>query len=422
MENITFESTINPTLQEKINRSIIFHYIRNNLNVTRAKISRDLQISGPTVSRIIERLVRENYVIETDSLISRVGKRPIKLEINPEKGFVVGIDLAKENLKVAITNFKEEMVEKYQGFTISSDKYKNLNKLIKTIDENLSDFKEKNIPEGKAFDLRAISIALPASIDINTGLVIDSPTFEEWKDLDIIGELERSFRVPVYVENDVNLSVLGEKRYGKARDYENIIFIEVSKGVGAGIIINNHLFKGSKGLAGEIECMITHPINLESEVKDKRWLSKNASFHSIKERAVQAIKKGRESAIPDMVNNNMDRIDSVTVCDAAKRGDTLAREIIEDMIKILSIAIINCTLLINPQVIVIGGDLSNITDVNELFIEPIKKFMRKSIPYDFPEIVLTELGENAGILGASFFAIESLLVGNFPYTINLNLY
>jgi glucokinase len=422
MENITFESTINPTLQEKINRSIIFHYIRNNKNVTRAKISRDLKISGPTVSRIIERLVRENYVIETESLISKVGKRPIKLEINPEKGFVVGVDLAKENLKVAITNFKEEMVKKYQGFTFTGDKYKNLNKLIRTIDEFLSDFKDKNIQEGQSFDLKAISVALPASTDIKTGLVIDSPTFEEWKDLDIIGELGRAFRVPIYVENDVNLSVLGEKRYGIARDYENVIFIEVSKGVGAGIIINNHLFKGSTGLAGEIECMITNPKNLESEIKDKRWLSKNASFHSIKDRAKHAIGKGRESAILGMVDNDMDKIDSLTVCEAAQGSDTLAREIIEDMIKILSIAVINCTLLINPQIIVIGGELSNIANVNELFIEPIKIFMRKSIPYDFPEIVLTKLGENAGILGASFFAIESLLVGNFPYTINLNMY
>ncbi|MBA7585436.1 hypothetical protein ES708_27415 [subsurface metagenome] len=118
-----------------------------------------------------------------------------------------------------------------------------------------------------------------------------------------------------------------------------------------------------------------------------------------------------------MVKNDIEKIEPYMVCEAATRGDELANDIITEMVDFLSIGIINLILIQNPQIIVLGGDICNLPEVNRLFLEPTKEKIRDSMPFGIPEIELSLLGEDAGIVGASFQAIESLLMNKFPYKI-----
>jgi len=118
-----------------------------------------------------------------------------------------------------------------------------------------------------------------------------------------------------------------------------------------------------------------------------------------------------------MVKNDIEKIEPYMVCEAATRGDELANDIITEMVNFLSIGIINLSLIQNPKIIVLGGDICSLPEVSRLFLEPIIEKIKSSIPFKIPEIKLSLLGEDAGVVGASFQAIESLLTNKFPYKI-----
>ncbi len=413
-KSLKFSRMVSSKLQYKINMSIIFNYLREDGPISRVKISRDLKISAPAVSRVIDKLIKDGYAIETEKMITKSGKRPTLIKINQDKGFVIGIDLGKEKFKLALTNFNGETVKKYQGFKISNDK-----NIAKKIIIEIKKFLSK-CSQGKKLEqhkVKAISIGVPADINTYSGEIISVPLYESWKDLNLKKILSDEFNIPVYIENDVNLSALGEKHYGEGKNFKDVIFVEISNGIGAGIIIDNHLHRGFHGSAGEVGFTIVNAENLSFKIKNKGFLEKFTSVESMKKKAIREIKEGRKTKIIDIVENDVEKIESYMVCKAAIDGDKLANTIIAEMVNFLSIMIINLILIINPQIIVLGGDICSLPEVRRLFVEPIIEKIKSSLPFEIPEIKLSSLSEDAGIIGASFLATESLLIGEFPYKI-----
>jgi predicted NBD/HSP70 family sugar kinase len=413
MDTLNFSRTVSSKLQNKINKSIIFNYLRENSPISRAKISKNLKISAPAVSRVIEKLIIEGYVVETEKIKTKSGKRPTLLKINKDKGYVIGIDLGKEKIKVALTNLNSEIIEKHQGFKILDNRDIAI-KIKSEIKKFLNKYNQRKI---KLKKVKAICIGVPAVVDIDTGKIISAPLYESWKDLNLKEILSNEFNIPIYIENDVNLSALGEKKYGEAKRFKNIIFVEISNGIGAGIIINNQLIRGSNGSAGEIGFTIINSENLGFKIKNKGFLEKFASVEGIKKKAIREIKEGRKTTISNIVKNNIEKIEPSIVCEEAIKGDELANNIITEMVNFLSIGIINLILILNPQIIVLGGDICNLPEVNKLFMKPIIERIKGPIPFKTPKIKLSSLGEDAGIIGASYLAVESIITAKFPYKI-----
>ena len=415
-----FLNTANPRSQHIINTSIIFNHIRENNPTSRAKISKDLGISAPAVSRAIEKLIKKGYVVEVERVKTKMGKRPTPLIINKNKFFVVGIDLGKERLKMALVNLGGEVADKFTGSVISKDK--------KAIEKTVTEVKEfiKKYTSGKnlnSYNIKAICTGVPAAIDIDKEKVVSTNHYKdwEWKDFNLKNIITSEFDIPLFVENDANLSAIGEKHYGEGQKHSNIVYIEISSGIGAGIIIDNKLIKGSSGTAGEIGFIISNSKKLDFKIKDKGFLEKYSSLRNMRGRAIEEIKKGKETIIKDMVKNNIERITPYIVCEAATKHDKLANDIITHMVELLSVGIINLILIVNPQLVILGGDFFNLPEVSKLFIKPITEKIRRYIPFIIPEIRVSSLGDETCIRGASFNAIESMLVKEFPYRIEQNI-
>src|SRR4030066_1686972 len=399
-------------LQYQINSSIIFNYIRDNGPISRIKISNDLKISPSAVSRTIDKLMVERYVIETEKMKTKGGKRPMLIKIKQDKGYVMGIDLGKEKLKLVLANLSGEVIDIYRGFKILNDT-NIVDKIIDEIRKTLIKHQQYYGMEKNEF--KAVCVGIPADIDMESGKIISAPLYKKWKNLNFKDILRSEFSIPVYIENDVNLSAMGEKHYGKGIDFKDFIFIEISNGIGAGIITNNQLFRGSFGSAGEIGFTIISIENLGFKVKNKGFLEKFASVESIKQKAIREIRNGRKTIITGIVKNDIEKIEPYMVCEAAGNGDDLANDIITEMVNFLSIVIINLILIQNPQIVVLGGDICNLPLVDKLFLEPIIEKIKSSTPFRIPKIELASLGEDAGITGASFRAVESLIMNKFPY-------
>lgn len=426
MKTLKITRTANANLQNEINTSVVFNYLRENEPTYRARIARDLNISAPAVSRIVDKLIADGYVVETEKLKIQSGKRPTQLQINSDKCNVIGVDLVKERIKIALSDFRGKIIKTSVGFSVT-EKTDIGAKLIEEIEDVLTRHAlERNAPkrnslerniEAQTNNLKAICVGIPAVIDIDTEYVTDAPLYASLRDLNLKEILGGHFDVPIYVENVVKLSALGEKHYGEGADYKDIVFIEVSNGIGAGIIIDNHLIRGTHGLAGEIGLSVTGRENLRYKVQNKGCLEKNASLKAIVEKAMKAVENGGRT----LVSERSSSLTPSAVCRAAIEGDRIANEIISEIVESLSLVTINLILILNPQIIVFGGEICNLPGVKTLFIDPIRETVAASIPFEIPQVKISSLGENAGVIGASFLAIESLLLGEFPYTIDLDV-
>jgi len=414
VKDFKFSRTASAKLQQRINISIILNYLRNNDPKSRSEISRDLKISAPAVSRVIENLKKRKYVQETKKVKTESGKRPTPLKINGSKGFVIGIDLGKERIRIAVLDINGKVLEKYDGFKILN-KPDIGDRLIKEINSILDDSKEKkNLYPGK---LLAVCVGIPAQIDIETGKILGQTFHNSWIGLNLKELLNSQFNIPIYIENDVNLSALGEKYHSRDKKLNNFIFIEISKGIGAGLIIDDHLFRGSSGSAGEIGYSIIGKENFNYKIKDKGYLEKFASVESIKKVAIKKINDGEKSKILSLAGGNIKMIEPQIVFNAAIAEDKLAKKIIKDMVDLLSIRLINLILTLNPNIIIIGGEICKLPLVDKLFLEPLTKRIKETITFKVPEIKISALLEDAGVIGASFQAIETLVKSEFPYEI-----
>ncbi|MBC7333686.1 MAG: winged helix-turn-helix transcriptional regulator, partial [Actinobacteria bacterium] len=166
---LKFSRTASAELQHKINMSIIFNYLRENGPNPRSKIARELNISAPAVSRAIEKLINEGYVLQAEKQITKGGKRPTLIRINKDRGLVIGIDLGKEKLKIAVANFANEIVEKHEGFKISNGKDV-VDKLEEEIAHILAKYNQEKSQNG--LKIKGICIGIPADVDIKSGRII----------------------------------------------------------------------------------------------------------------------------------------------------------------------------------------------------------------------------------------------------------
>lgn len=413
-EILNLDNTGNSKLTNQMNISIIFNYLLENEPISRADLSRALKISAPAVSRVINKLIKEGYAVESKKIKTKSGKRPTLIEVNKEKDLILCIDLSKENMIIALVNIKNEIIHESISFKITNAK-SIINKIITYIKTFLSNIqKEKNI---NFESIGAICIGVPANIDIDTGIIKNVPLYNKWEGLNFTELLYKEFDKPVYTENDVNLSAIGEKFFGIEKEYGNIVFIEISSGIGAALIIDGKLFRGSTGTAGEIGYSIIKKEDIGYDSKYKGFLEKNASIESIKTSILSSINL-ENTAIFKKAINNAENITPHIICNAAKEGIPVARRVIKNMVDLISISIINLILIVNPQIVILGGQISVLPYSKELFLNPIIENVEKTLPFKRPEIKFSILQENACILGASYFGNMKALMMKFPYRVN----
>ncbi len=413
MKDIRVISMISSQQQYKINSSIIFNYLREKGPLSRKQISIDLGISAPVVSKVIEDFINESLVIEKGKVKTKSGKRPIMLEVKGDDIFVIGIDMGKEKLRMALTDFNGSLVERYIGFEM----IKNIKNLDKKIANEINFFlkKIKLKKPIKIKDIKGICIGFPASINSINDMIIDGTLYRNWEKLNFIEVLGKEFNVPIYLENDVNLSAIAEKRFGKGKKFKNIIFMEISNGIGVGIIIDNYIHRGSKGSAGEIAFKIINGENLSFKLKNKGFFEKYASMEGLKKSFINAIKDGVESLVKDRVSGNLENIELYMIIEAAEQGDKLSKSILKKEVDLLSLSLIDLILNFDTEIIILGGDILNLPEKEKFILKPIIKNIKNIIPFEIPPIDFSSLDEDTCTIGASDFAINSQITSRFPY-------
>ncbi len=243
--------------------------------------------------------------------------------------------------------------------------------------------------------VEAVSVAAPGPLDPASGLVFSTPNIKEWVNFPLGEKLSERFGCPVFVNNDANLAAVGEWRYGAARGHRNVLYLTISTGIGGGVILDDRLVLGWRGLAAELGHVAVLPDGPVCSCGQRGHLEAVASGPAIASYVRERLQAGERSSLMS------EQVTPQAIAEAARRGDALAREAYARAGRFLGQAIADFLHAFNPSVVVLGGGVSQSSD---LFLENLHATLTASVmnPIYVRDLVITlaQLGDDAGLVGA----------------------
>ncbi|MGB9681728.1 MAG: ROK family protein [bacterium] len=315
---------------------------------------------------------------------------------------IIGIDLGGTTFKVGVIDSNGKLLYKSDTSTPVElgDKV-----VLERIVEKVGEALEKLEIDRK--DIVGIGMGAPGILDIENGINIFSPNLK-WNNVNMVVPLKEHFNVPVFIENDVRVAALGERRFGSGKGRRYMVFIALGTGIGSGIIINGELFRGSIGGGGEIGHMVIDSNGPRCNCGNYGCFEALVGGPAIVARAERGIKNGYKTKILDLANNNVNNITPALIYQAAKDGDELALEIFRETSFYLGLGLVTLTNIFNPECIIVGGGIARSWDI--LMPPAIQMVKTRGFPRsrDVIEILPSSLGEDAGVIGAGVLVLERI--------------
>lgn len=241
-----------------------------------------------------------------------------------------------------------------------------------------------------------ISAAIPGPVDPKTGVVISTPNIEGWKDFPLADKLHKQFKVPVYLGNDANLAAIGEWEFGAGKGHRDLLYLTISTGIGGGVITNNRLLEGSRGMAGELGHITVLPNGPMCGCGHRGHLEAVAAGPAIARYVKDQLSKGKDSIL--IGNENLTARE---IAAAAQNGDKLAIAALGRAGKFIGHALADFLVIFNPTIVIFGGGVSF---SGKYLFDPMRKALTKTVMdleyLDNLEITIAKLGDDAGLLGA----------------------
>ena len=310
----------------------------------------------------------------------------------------VGIDIGGTGIKVGLVNESIQIIREGTVPTVIDIPFEEQVKRI--ADCVLSTVRSAGLTPD---DIESVGIGIPGIASSETGEIIKC-TNMGWNHVPFRDEFKKHLNVPVFIDNDANVAALAESVAGISAGTSSSVFITIGTGIGSGIIINGKIWNGFHGVGGEFGHTILSLNGVPCTCGNKGCLERYTSATALIRMAKEAVSSNPDTQILRMVSGDISRIKARTVIDAARDGDPLASEIYNLYIDQLAQAISNIVNFIDPEVIVIGGGVSNAGD---FLLEPLRKKYRDYVVYKdqpIPEIKLAVLGAKAGIIGAAMLS------------------
>ena len=315
----------------------------------------------------------------------------------------LGIDLGGTKILSAVINSRGEILARDYGITPAEKDHKSIigatvESVGKTIDRAHISISE----------LITVGLAVSGLSSPETGILFTSPHLPGMRDVPILEIIEKRLGKKIFLINDANAAALGEMHFGAARGFRDIIYITLSTGIGGGIIIDGRIYTGTIGTAGELGHMTINDEGPLCECGNRGCWETLASGTALAREAARRIKEGIETSILHHAGGDIEKITAKEVHVAARENDNLAKELIATTGYYIGVGLANLVNIFNPEIIVIGGGLSNIGDM--LLKPAYEEAERRAFvqPYQSVRFALVELGRNSGVIGAAVFALGEI--------------
>jgi len=370
----------------------MFQLFRDGETHTRAELTTLTGQSRSTIAARLEMLTTLGLIGPAGEANSTGGRPPAVFAFTPAVKLVLAIDQGVTHMGIAVTDLAANVLaEHYEPSDIGAGPDRVLSRIVEVGKKLIAD-------AGRPLtDLAAVGIGLPGPVDHSTGRPINPPIMPDWDDVDVPGILGEKLNAPVLVDNDVNIMALGE--HAKAYpDVDNLLFIKIATGIGAGVIMDGELRRGARGAAGDLG----HVAVLGGEER----LCRCGNYGCL-----EALASGM-ALVDDLGKTDLAVTDLRDVVEAVRRGDLTASSAVRDAGRQIGEVLATCVSLFNPTLIVIGGIMSEAG--NHLLAGIREVVYRRSLPLATQQlrIATTEMGSRAGIYGASVMAAEQVLSVN----------
>ncbi|MCR4438094.1 MAG: ROK family transcriptional regulator [bacterium] len=390
-------------LIKKLNEIRLLHLLRDHSPISRNELARRAHISKVAASDIVARLDRAGFIITVGKgeTTRRGGKPPILLKLNPESGYVGGIEIKRQRSLVALGNVESRVMGCEQvTYAAEAPMEDVLRAIFRAVDGLLA---RHGVPPERFV---SIGIAIPGIVDYRRGRLSFADTLRGWAQKPLAERFARRYRVPVVMENDVNVMALGESLLGAGKGVENLVCIWIGEGIGAGIIVDGQLVRGEAGNAGEIGYlevghMLAHSGRMRRLYAGQRFFGDLLAEHNL----IAALRNELAESMPEGMAAEMELLSLLKAGDV---GEPRVRQCLEEYAYGLAALCMTVVKTLNPTLIVLSGRVVEhsaylVSRVRAILVEEMA-----NIPFRASTLAVGKLKEEAGIRGAIALALLSI--------------
>lgn len=376
------------------NLSITLNLIHERGSITRTELMELTQLSAPTISALVNSLISAGFVIEGGSGASSGGRRPTILQFNYDARHAIGVDMGAAHVTVVSMNLAGDVkARQSHRMDIVNLPHQTLENIVQIVKEVIA---ETRVP---VEEILGLGLTVPAPLNTITSGTFLTHYMPSWKGISPAVELAKEFTMPIYLENDANAGALAEKWWGSAKQCDTIVFVKLGTGVGSGLIIGNEIYRGFSGTAGEIGHTTIETMGRRCRCGNHGCMESYVGLPGILMDARLGLAEDASWV------GSLDNLTVQQVIDAARSGNKFCLQLIQTAGRYLGIGLANLINIMNPGMLVLGGDLA---EAGDLLIEPmVASMLKRSIPFEkhMEKIVVSELGQDTVAIGAATLAI-----------------
>ena len=387
-------------LKNKILKGLIFKFLDQTESASINEISKEINISVPKTTSLITELIEEGLISDYGKFDSTGGRKANLYGLIGDAGFILGVDVKKYYINIGLLNFKKQLINQKSRITFKLDNTaESLNQLIQIIQNFI---KEVGIKKDKILSL---GINLSGRINHTKGY---SYTFFHFQEEPLSEIIQEKIGIKTYLDNDSRAMAFGEFCNGEVNTEKNVLFVNLDYGIGLGILIDGKVYYGKSGFSGEFGHIPFFNNEIICHCGKKGCLETEASGNALLRKFKEKIKLGSTSSVLKK-NKKVEDISLTDLILAAQNEDVLIIELLAELGENLGKGLAVLINVFNPELIIIGGTLS---ETGEYLKLPIKSSINKyslSLVNADTELKLSKLGEKAGIIGACLLAKNKAL-------------
>lgn len=318
------------------------------------------------------------------------------------KKLLCGVDIGGTKCSIVLVDLNGQLIDK-----INTCAHVDTNEegLVKLVVENINEILGRNNLQES--DLLGIGMGCAGHIRFRDGVIITTSNLKGFKNYPLREAVQSYFKIPVVLDNDANAQAFGEFKFGAGKGFNDMVFLTISTGIGAGIIINKKLYRGVTGTAGEFGHTIVEPNSeLTCTCGNRGCLMACACGMALPYLFEQKLKEGKKSKLNLPPNFNLSKLSGQLLLKGLEMDDPVSKEIILDSGYYVGLGIYNIFQILNPPLIVLGGGLTNWGD---FYLDKIKSTfyeLARDMIFDPIEIVISNIGADAGVIGAAALTLE----------------
>jgi glucokinase-like ROK family protein len=392
----------------------VMRALRRQGRISRSEISNITGWSKAKASQEIRDLMEKGYLVEAGEGVSQGGRKPRLLRFNNQLGYIAGVDIGATSMDVALADVTGLIVQRRSEPT---DVHLRPESVLGRCSELIIEMANA---QGCVLDqILGIGVGVPGPVDFSRGVLVAPPLMPEWENFLIRDFFKETFpSAYVIVDNDVNIMALGEQRAGDGAGIDHFIFVKIGTGIGAGIISNGRIHRGSDGCAGDIGHICVDKKGPLCSCGNIGCLEAMAAGPAIVSRAMEASRNGSSPTLSLMRESNGGILRPEDVNSACREGDQAALDIIRASGQMVGDVLASLVNFFNPSHIFIGGGIANFG--NHLLVAIRSAVLQRSLPLATTHLSIkfSRMGSDAGVTGAIALALDYLFaIEDNPHSI-----